>query len=232
MLPACNRSPIDRVRSASGGAVGTVTSATTFVVFSSELRTGGGAFEYPGGDNQTLSFEDRSDPLSNRSIRYFWNGQPATSVPGLSGSDGSFAGFTMMHTISESQYAGTPGRNLSAYGYSKITFYARGVLSSSTSLKIEGADDPTMATPISCVTLSSEGSSFDECAKNGDAAGDRKTLNGSWQPYTLRIYSQSSLTSVKDFFKATFVYHFHLGSIPQPPGQGGTVYIDQIQYEQ
>ena len=199
----------------------------TFRIFSSELMTGGGAFEYPGGDNQTLSFADRSNPISNRSIRYFWNGQPANP-----GGTGSFAGFTLIDTPSESTYASTPGRNLGKFGYTKITFYARGSLSTRTNLKIEGADDAGRGIPVTCMTLSTDASG-DECGANGDEAGAKEELTSGWQKYTLPIYMPTtSLTDVKDFFKATFVYDFPLGGLPgEAPGQGGTVYLDQIQYE-
>jgi hypothetical protein len=229
-VTGCHKSPSDRTSSAAGGPIGQAAAIATFPVFSSELKTGGGAFEYPGGDNQSLSFEDRSNPISNRSILYSWNGQPPGGVP--SSPPGQFAGFSLMHTISLATYNSTPGRDLSAFGYSRITFYARGTLSSSTTLKIEGADDTSSGILQSCLTLSSDGNG-DECGANGDAPGTREVLTGNWQKYTLIIYQPTlNLKSVKDFFKATFVYSFPLGGLPgEAPGQGGTVYFDQIQYE-
>jgi hypothetical protein len=234
-LAGCHKSPSDRTRSAAGGPIGQAAAIATFPVFSSELKTGGGAFEYPGGDNQVLSFADRSNPISNRSIRYFWNGQPATTNTSIFGSKGEIAGFTLMHTVSETSYDVTPGRDISGFGYTTVTFYARGALSTNTTLKIEAAANTSGSTFSSCLTLSSDGQG-DECGANGAAPGTKEILNSSWQKYTLVIFQPAnSLKSVKDFFKATFVYFFPLGGGPplpgEAPGQGGTVYFDQIQYE-
>ena len=71
----CNKSPFDSTKDASnGGATGTITGNAAFVVFNSELVTGGGAFEFPGADGQSLTFNDTSNPISHRSIRYSWTG--------------------------------------------------------------------------------------------------------------------------------------------------------------
>ena len=96
--------------------------ASAFVIFSDELVTGGGAFEYPGGENQTLSFSDTSNPVSHRSIRYAWNGEP----PKAGDTDHTFAGFTLIQTASQTTYSSTAGRNLSAANYGKATLFIRG----------------------------------------------------------------------------------------------------------
>src|ERR1039458_9963935 len=71
LVAAGCKSPFDRTRDASGGGgTGTLSGSSNFVIFSDELKTGGGAFEYPGGENQSLSFADTSNPISRRSIRY------------------------------------------------------------------------------------------------------------------------------------------------------------------
>jgi hypothetical protein len=217
----CNKSPFERTRDASGsGFTGQLIPGGTLRVFSSELLTGGGAFEYPGSENQTLTFNDRSNPISQRSIRYNWNGQPAAT----GGTDHTFAGFDLMHTALFSQYASTPGRNLQAAGYTKATFYARGSLSSNTALKVEVADEGNQATPDGCLTLST--GTTDACGN-----GATKQLTGDWQQYTIMIPA-AALQNVKDIFKATFVFTDPLPGVPgQAPGQGGTVYLDQIQYE-
>jgi hypothetical protein len=227
----CKKSPIERTQdAASPTALGQFAVAPTFRIFSSELMTGGGAFEYPGGDNQTLSFEDRSNALSQRSIRYSWNGQPA-GTPSNGELPGKFAGFTLMYVPLQAQYdatAATSGRDLRAAGYSKVTFYVRGSLSTNTSLKIEGPDDAQGPIVPPCITLSVDGSA-NECAGGAETP---QVLDGTWRQHTLHV-PPGAFASVKDFFKATFIYTFPLGdSLPgQAPGQGGTVYFDQIQYE-
>src|SRR5207248_2556262 len=58
------KSPFDRTRDASsGGGLGTFGANGGLVVFSNELKTGGGSFFYPGGENQTISFADTSNPI-------------------------------------------------------------------------------------------------------------------------------------------------------------------------
>jgi len=224
------QNPFNRTRDASGaGPTGTISATTDFVVFRDELTTGGGAFEFPGSDAQSLSFNDTSNPLSRRSIRYSWTGD---AVAGQS----VFAGFDLMHTTTLAAYAGTPGRNLVATGsnpnYTKVTFYARGSLSSNTVLKIEVADDGNTTTPDPCLTLSKAGAQADDvCSANGPDpfAQPPQVLSTNWMPYTLAIPNASLLSNIKDFFKATFVFTPSFGA---PQGQGGTVYIDKIQYEQ
>jgi hypothetical protein len=223
-LGACKKSPIERTQDAANPtALGGFGVASTYRIFSNELMTGGGAFEYPGGENQSLDFTDRSNPLSNRSIRYHWTGAPADPS-----NNGGFAGFDLMHVPTLPQYAGTPGRDLSAAGYTKATFYARGSLSTNTVLKIEVADDGNGGVTPPCLTLSTDGT--DNACGGGSEAPQR--LTSDWRQYTINIPNNTYLAAVKDFFKATFVYNFPLGGLPgEAPGQGGTVYFDHIQYE-
>lgn len=221
MLTGCYKSPGERVHDASnGGALGRFGTVPTFVVFSDELKTGGGAFEYPGGENQALAFNDQSNPISRRSIRYSWNGQPAK----VGSAEHVFAGFDLMHTIDQASYAATSGRDMRHAGYAKITFYARGELSTNTVLKIEAADDGIESTSAPCITLSANGS--DDTLVN--PCGTTGTLSAGWQSYTISI-PNPVLISVKDFFKATFV--FSDPYVGAPPGQGGVVYFDQIEYQ-
>src|SRR5947207_2998733 len=87
LLAACNKSPFERTRDASGGgAVGSFGSGN-FVIFSNELKTGGGAFLYPSGEHQTLDFRDTSNSISQRSIRYNWDGQDVASQHAFAGFD-------------------------------------------------------------------------------------------------------------------------------------------------
>ena len=224
LLAACSKSPFDRSSNASGGALGGFGSGN-FVVFSDELKTGGGAFLFPGGENQTLSFADTSNPVSRRSIRYFWTGDDVSSQ---FGPEHTFAGFDLMHTINQSDYATTPGRDLSKAGYKKVTFYARGSLSSQTLVKVQSPDDGNNATVAPCISLSTDGT-LDDTGTGGTPCLNLGTLSTSWQQYTLTITSPSQLTAVKDLFKATFIFVPIGGSTA--PGQGGTVYFDQIQLQ-
>ena len=222
LLAGCNESPFGRTRDASGGgALGNFNSGSALVVFSSELKSGGGAFLYPGGENQTLSFSDTSNPLSARSIRYSWNGQDVAGQH-------VFAGFDLMHTPLLSQYDATPGRDLRSAGYTKVTFFARGSLSSNTFVKIEVADDGVSTThDANCVSLSVSGTD-DAPDGAGLPCGRTDALAGDWRQYAIPV-SPASLNPIKDLFKATFIFTPPFVGSTQP-GQGGVVYVDQIQY--
>jgi hypothetical protein len=241
------KSPFDSTRNASGGATGTIGNATTFVIFSSELQTGGGAFLYPGAGGQSLSFNDTSNPISSRSIRYSWNGIPVLGYPLVVG-ESIFVGFDLMHVVDNtptlSIYHSTPGRNLQASpgkpNYTKVSFYARGTLSTDTVLKVEAVGDGNPNDPDPCMTLSTSGSD-NVCSTTANGATNTyaqtpQTLTTSWQEYTLNIPTASLLASVKDFFKATFVYgqppNFAQTPFGAPDGQGAIAYFDQIQYQQ
>ena len=230
-IAGCNLSPFGRTRDASNGGGSGAFGSGTFVIFNDELVSGGGAFEYPGSEGQVLTFSDTSNPISRRSIRYSWTGEPPGGQP-RDGSAPTFAGFDLMHTPTFDTYASTPGRDLRAAGYTKVTFYARGSLSTFTELKIEVSDDGNTATPTPCMVLSTDGTDpHDLCTSNGSNQYKMspQTLTSSWQQYTMTITAPlTSLKDVKDYFKATYVYTPIIGA---PVGQGGAVYFDVIVYQ-
>jgi hypothetical protein len=215
LFGGCKKSPIERTEDGSGAGALNGFGSGNFVIFGDELQSGGGAFFYPGGENQLITFEDQSNPIGQRSIRYTWNGN-------TTGGQTTFAGFDLMHTPTQATYTSTSGRDLRAAGYTKITFYARGALASNNVLKIEAADDGENSTSAPCLVLSMNGSDT--------ATGCTNTaqLTSSWQVFTITI-PNSALATVKDFFKATIIFtNPVVGS--SVPGQGGTIYFDQIQY--
>jgi hypothetical protein len=189
------KSPFDRTRDASGGGgTGAITGGTNLVVFSNELKTGGGAFLFPGGENQTLSFNDTSNPVSARSIRYVWNGGDV-SAPGCTPNPlHVFAGFDLMHTALFSDYATTKGRDLHAAGYGKVTFFARGSLSANTVIKIEVAapgSPPGCVTPpvVPCITLSTTGTDGDP----GSPTCSKGMLTSGWGSFMVTGITSSNL---------------------------------------
>ena len=131
-------------------------------------------------------------------------------------------------------------QNLDSPGYTKVTFYARGALSTNTALKVEVASAGAVADACSppdspCLTLSANGDAADDaCTPAGFSPNPftkpPERLTSSWQQYSIPV-PNSQLANVRDFFKATFVFTDpFVGN--QAPGQGGTIYVDQIQYEQ
>jgi hypothetical protein len=226
LLAGCGDNPFERTKNGSGGGpTGTFGGTSSFVIFSSELMSGGGAFLYPGAEGQSLSFNDRSNPVSERSIRYSWTGEEVAGQH-------NFAGFDLMHTPTQAEYdVATSGRDLRQAGYNRVTFYARGTLSTNTLLKVEVVDDGQEATiNASCVSLSMDGTLDDGVNPGSNACGRLDTLTSSWQKFSIPIASPATtLDDVRDFFKATFVFNDPF--VGAPAGQGGTVFIDQIQYE-
>jgi len=209
-LEGC-KNPFSRTKDPDGGPTG-ASSATQLTIFSNELSSGGGAFQYPGGNNLSLDFSDRSNPLSQRSIRFAWNGQPTD------GTTITYAGMSLMHVPLFRDYTSTVGRNLQASGYTRVTFYARGSLTTYNAVKVE-AGGPTAA----CMTLSVDGT-VDECGNARTAQ-----LTGDWQAFSLPV-SSAQQSAIKDLFKTTFVFNN-----PTPgstaPGQGGVLYLDRIFYQ-
>lgn len=225
LLAGCNKSPYDRTVNAAGGGGTNTFGGTNYVVFSSELLSGGGAFEYPGSAGQSLVFNDTSNPISERSIRYSWTGERVNG--GF-----LFAGFTLMHTPLQADYSSTAGRDLRAAGYTRVTFYARGTLGSQTLAKIEVVDDGNSSTAnASCLSLSTDGTLDDNVNAGATPCGTLGTLSSSWTRFSIPIASPSTaLASVKDFLKVTYIFN---NVVPgnTNPGQGGTIYVDQIQLE-
>ncbi len=226
----CNKNPFDRTSNASnGGGTGTFTGSNSFVIFNNELISGGGAFEYPGSEGQSLSFNDMSNPVSHRSVRYSWTGEAVSNPSCAPNPESTFAGFDLMHTPTIDTYASTPGRDLRQAGYTKVTFFARGSLSTNTYLKVEvaspGSSNPCAAVVSPCIKLLNG----TDPAPAQDATCTPFQLSGQWGTYTVTIPTPSTqLSAVKDFFKATFVYTPSFGA---PAGQGGTAYFDVIQYQ-
>ncbi len=223
VLAGCDKSPFERTTSSQGGAIGGFGGTASLTVFSDELVSGGGAFLYPGGENQALTFGDETSPLSRRSIRYAWNGRP----PKAGDSSFTFAGFDLMHTATQAQYdAASTGRDLRTAGYTKVTFYARGVLRTRTVLKVEVADDGAGGATPPCLTLYTADSV--DTDDTTTPCGTSQAMTGDWAKFTISV-PNSALANVKDLFKATLV--FNNPPLNLTPGQGGTVYFDQIYYE-
>ncbi len=229
ILSGCNQSPFERTQDASNAGALSKFGSGSFIIFANELRSGGGAFLYPGSEGQVLSFSDTSNPIGVRSIRYFWNGQNVSNSSCHPDPEHTFAGFDLMHTALLADFNTTAGRDLRQAGYQKVTFFARGSLSTNTIAKVEVATHPGSNVCVSptapCLSLSSNGTDDDSTTPCGRTA----QLTGDWQQYSIPV-TASDLASIKDYFKSTFIFNPpSVGSTAA--GQGGTVYFDQIQYQ-
>jgi len=177
------------------------------VVFGNgSLQTGGGVDFFPSAQNQQLAFDFRDNCHSGpRCISYFWNGQ---DVLNSGVAEHTFVGFDLLVSQNFSTLAGTPARNLSAAGYTKVTFWMRGSLSDSTQVKVEAPGTGNQSTLAPTLIITS--------------------LLGSWQQFTVSA-GPGAFSNVKEFFKVTFVYNQPTGTTNH--GDGGSVFIDDIHFE-
>ncbi len=204
ILAACDRHPLDQLMDpVPSGAV--PSAAANWVLYDDELETGGGFYLIPEAANQTLTDHDASGPAFGRkSIAYNWNG-------GEVNGQHLFAGFGLLVAQQIAQDASTPPRNLSAYGFTKITFWAKGALSENTILRAEGPADGTGSTISPRLEISAD------------------LLAGGWAKYALLVPNPAAFASVKQYVNFTLIYTQPTGTTLA--GEGGTVDIDQIAYE-
>lgn len=211
LVVGCKRNPVDRLANPvpSGALPG---SSGIFVIYADELRTGGGAGFIPGGENQSLAFDDRSEPRhDNRAIRYEWNGGDVFD-PSTGTVQHLFAGFVLPVTSSLADLDTATGKDLTATTtYMRLQFFARGALSTATKLRIEGPDDGSGGITPARMEL------------------DSSQLTSNWQEFTLNV-PPGDFSDVKVFLTISFQYE-------QPPrtesaGNGGVVYLDDIRYVQ
>ena len=209
VLSSCKKNPINRLTNPlPDGDV--PQSSGIYGIYNNELLTGGGLGLIPGAGNQSVNFSDVSEPrLGTRQISYYWNGGDVFD-PNLHTSSHTFAGFSLLIAQDFASLDSTPAKDLSSFGYTKLTLYVRGSLSDNTSLRIEGPSvGGSLATPARVELTQSQ-------------------LTNSWQKVTLTVPS-GDFSSVKVYMTVSFQY-------AQPPrttnpGEGGTVFINVAQYE-
>ncbi len=202
-LGSCKKNPVDRLTNPNpDGAV--PQNSGIYIIYDDELKTGGGLGLIPGGENQTIDLSDISEPRrSSLQIRYQWNGgdTPAQHL---------FAGYSFSVTPDLSTLSSATGKDLSASGYTKMTFFLRGELSEGNTLRIEGPSDGNSTTVPARMELGPSGVTSD------------------WHAYTLSVPA-SFFSNVKVF--ATISIQYAQAPRTTNPGQGGTIYIDNIMYE-
>ena len=179
------------------------------IIYDDTLKTGGGVGLFPSGDNQQINLASTTLPHSGEfCINYSWNGNDVSNPGGSPNPEHTFAGFDLFVSNSFTTLASTPGRDLSAAGYTQVTFWLRGSLSASTTIKVEVAGTGSTSTIAPSIIIG--------------------TLQNYWQQFSVPV-SPSDLKNVKEFFKLTFVYAQPTGTTA--PGGGGSVFVDDIQYQ-
>jgi hypothetical protein len=207
---ACKRNPIDRLTDPvpSGAVSG---SSGVYIIYDDELKTGGGLGFIPGGENQSINLAEPNPIIGHSQIRYTWNGGDIYSST-LAAQQHLFAGFSLLVTPDFTTFDSATGKNLNATTntpYTKLKFFVRGAVSENTTLRIEGPDDGSGGiTPVL----------------------QDISLTSSWQEVTMSIPSSTHFANVKVFMTVSLQY----SQAPRTtnPGQGGTIFLDQIRYEQ
>lgn len=202
-MTACKKNPVDRLTNPlPDGDVSQ--SSGVYVVYDDELKTGGGLAFIPGGGNQFVDLSDVSEPRrTNRQARYTWTGADVANQH-------LFAGFDFLVTPDGSTLDAATAKNLSSAGYTKMTLYVRGQLAEGNALRIEGP---------------SSGNSSFVPARTEISASD---LNNSWRQITLNVPA-GDFANVKIF--AIFSIQYTQPPRTTNPGEGGTIFIDDVRYE-
>lgn len=201
----CKRNPVDRLTNAlGGGAVPDISG--TYIIYDEELKTGGGLGLIPAGQNQSINLLATDPNRAGRVIRYSWSGgNVSTGTP-----QHLFAGFMLLITPDFVGFEEAEGKDLSFGAYTELKFWIRGELATDVTVRIEGPDDGAGGIhPVQ---------------------DDSVVLTSNWQEVTINLPTLAHFNNVKSFITITFQY-------AQPPrtttpGGGGTIYIDDIRYEQ
>jgi len=215
-LVGCEKNPIDRLTNPLNDGVVPGTSGV-FVIYDDEPKTGGGVAFIPGGENQNIDFSDRSGPHDGKKdLRFIWNGGDVTNST-TTETEHLFAGFMLMAIDDVTKLDSSVGRDLRTPGYTKLTFWARGVLSENTTFRVEGPGYGTGG--ITPVRLDIP-----------DVSNGIPPLSAEWTFYSLNIPSSNDFKNVKIFVIVSLQYS-------QPPrttanGGGGVIYLDDIRYSQ
>lgn len=170
----------------------------TWVVYNDELMTNGGVMLIGWGDNFGVDFNCRENPYQGvKCMKLYWNGG---SVNISGGTTNLYTGLSLIVAKDYADYLATT-KDISAGGYTKVTFYARkGFMSANTVLRVQSPNGTETSTPP---TNAWEG-----------------TLTEEWKQYSLDI--AGSQIAVRDFVIIV------LKTTDQHAGNGATVYLDDI----
>jgi len=218
VFAGCSKTPVkDLVDPTSTNSTGIWSGK--WIVYDDEMKTNGAVMLYTEG--VSLNFNYTGNPHSgSKCMQFSWTGLPVLTYASLPDHptdyiQSGFTGFGLISAPTVAQYF-TGTRDLSKGGYTRITFWARGSLSAYTYLLVE-ANFAAGTTPTG-ITHTSTGEGF--------WIG---TVTSNWQQYSLNIDNiTNNLAAATDFVKIIMVYDPPSGS-NSTQGNGGTVYIDDIQ---
>jgi len=194
----CQTMPADYLRDPRpDGATGIW--AGQWLIYGDELETGGGLLLFPSDENQTIDlvFRHPNDPERGNVIHYSWNGEEVAGQY-------TFSGVSFTVASNWRAYDITPPKDLSAGGYTKISFDVWGDLSEGTKVEFWGG-------------------------RRSATTGRLKLDNDDGWVHLDIPLRENDLKKVREFF--VIVFQFAEPSGHSEPGQGGTVYVDNIRYE-
>ena len=204
---ACDKNPVNRLVNPTTTNTAGAWSGT-WVIYDDELKTNGAVMAYNEG--AIIDFNCSDNPHTGKKcIRYSWDGSPVLTYASLTAGatvQSGFSGFGLICAQTIGTYS-TGTRDLSPGGYTKITFWARGSLNTDVHLRLEdnGANSQTASGTDAWLS--------DTAANN---------ITADWQKFSFTV-SPSSLVNAKDFVRIILVYS------GTGAGNGGTVYLDDIQ---
>lgn len=182
-------------------------------IYDDDLITGGNVAFIPSdldppNNHLAISFNvtQENPPEGTRCMRFDWDGKELYwAEQGRVEHD--WAGVSLIVATHWSLYDSTPAKDLSAGGYTKITFKAKAFVDNNTTIKFEG--------PVR------------EDKGGKDYVRLSNTQLADWNTYTINV-TPLDLKAVKDYFKV--VIDFPTGKNNGPYGNGGTVFVDDVRY--
>ncbi|MCX5778434.1 MAG: hypothetical protein NTU66_04365 [Elusimicrobia bacterium] len=189
-------------------------SSGTWVIFGDELRTNGAIQFLTTAEGQSLDFTCTDRPYAGmKCMKYSWDGSAVTPYDtGVKETD--WVGFMLIAAPTIAQHD-TFTKDLTAAGYTKISFYVRGDLSKNVYLRLE-SNNGTYQTP-----------SGNNAWINNTT--DRK-ITSDWQHFEFTL--SGSVTTVKDLVRIVLRYDEDGDPDIANTGtsNGGTVFLDNIEY--
>ena len=222
LLPGCERNPVNKIVDPTVSNTTGIWSGT-WVLYDDELKTGGNIMLFTEG--VSLDFNNTDNPHSGpdslspnaivkKCIRFSWDGSPVFTYS-TSAKQSDFTGFSLICAQTTAAYS-TQTRNLSLGGYTKITFWARGSLSTNVYLRVEAnSTDPNQYALAS-----------------GSVGVWQGTVTSDWNKYSVKIdNSVNNLAAATDFVKFILVYDEDGNPNTANTGRsnGGAVYLDDIE---
>jgi hypothetical protein len=218
-LISCEKNPISKVVDPAG-TYNTGIWSGNWILYDDELKTDGATMVYTQG--VSLDFNSTDNPRSGKKcIRFSWDGSPVLTYKKLPAHpqdyvQGDFTGFGLICAKTLDEYF-TGTRDLSAGGYTKLTFWARGHLFDHVYLRVEANSDDANFSKI----------------PSGTAGVWEGVVGPDWQKYTVTLdKNYNSLAAAKDFVKVILAYDDDgdpTTANTTSSNNGGTVFLDDIQ---